>query len=146
MAAAEVASPRRRREIPRVLRWTNNLALVVARHRGPAPRLPGARGRLSRAIAEARGFGLFNFVEAPAWLAVLASIVILDLVIYLQHVLFHAVPGLWRLHRVHHADLEIDVTTGPALPPDRDPALDGDQARRGGGPRRPAAWPCCCSR
>ncbi|MCL6608564.1 MAG: sterol desaturase family protein [Geminicoccaceae bacterium] len=111
MAAAEVASPRRRREIPRVLRWTNNLALVV---------LDTAVLRLVfpvlavgfAAIAQARGFGLFNTLEAPAWLAVAASIVILDLVVYLQHVLFHAVPGLWRLHRVHHADLEIDVTTG----------------------------------
>lgn len=111
MAAAEVASPRRRREIPRVLRWTNNLALVVLDTVVLRLVFPVLAVGFA-AIAEARGFGLFNLVEVPAWLAVLASIVILDLVIYLQHVLFHAVPGLWRLHRVHHADLEIDVTTG----------------------------------
>ena len=63
-------------------------------------------------LAEARGFGLFNVVALPAWVAVVASVVILDLAIYLQHVLFHAVPALWRLHRMHHADLEFDVTTG----------------------------------
>lgn len=111
MAAAEVASPRRRREIPRVLRWTNNLALVVLDTVVLRLVFPVLAVGFA-AIAQARGFGLFNLVEVPGWLAVLASIVILDLVIYLQHVLFHAVPGLWRLHRVHHADLEIDVTTG----------------------------------
>lgn len=63
-------------------------------------------------IAQDRGWGLFNIIEAPEWVAVLVSIVILDLVIYLQHVMFHAVPALWRLHRMHHADLEFDVTTG----------------------------------
>jgi|DewCreStandDraft_4_1066084.scaffolds.fasta_scaffold00110_97 sterol desaturase/sphingolipid hydroxylase (fatty acid hydroxylase superfamily) len=111
MAAAELVSPRRRREIPRVLRWTNNLALVAldtAILRLVFPVLAvGFAG-----IAQRHGFGLFNMVEPPPWLAILASVVLLDLVVYLQHVLFHAVPGLWRLHRVHHADLEIDVTTG----------------------------------
>ncbi|MCS6781075.1 MAG: sterol desaturase family protein [Geminicoccaceae bacterium] len=111
MAAAEVVSPRRRREIPRVLRWTNNLALVVldtAILRLLFPVLAVGMAFLARE----HGFGLFNMLAVPGWLAILATIVILDLVVYLQHVLFHAVPGLWRLHRVHHADLEIDVTTG----------------------------------
>ena len=55
--------------------------------------------------AEAYGWGLFNAVALPGWLAVLLAVVILDLAIYLQHVLVHAVPALWRLHRMHHADL-----------------------------------------
>ena len=63
-------------------------------------------------LAQTRGFGLFNVIAAPAWIGVAASVVILDLAIYLQHVLFHAVPALWRLHRMHHADLEFDVSTG----------------------------------
>ena len=63
-------------------------------------------------VAEARGFGLLNVIRLPDWLALLAAVVVLDLAIYLQHVLFHAVPALWRLHRMHHADLEFDVTTG----------------------------------
>jgi len=63
-------------------------------------------------VAEARGFGLLNVMRLPDWLALLAAVLVLDLAIYLQHVLFHAVPALWRLHRMHHADLEFDVTTG----------------------------------
>ena len=69
-------------------------------------------------LAEAHGWGLFHVLNAPAWLAIVGSVILLDLAIYLQHVLFHAVPVLWRLHRMHHADLEFDVTTGAALPPD----------------------------
>ncbi len=63
-------------------------------------------------LAEERGWGLFNVIETPAWLAFMASLLALDLAIYLQHVMFHAVPALWRLHRMHHADLEFDFTTG----------------------------------
>src|SRR5207302_2215016 len=63
-------------------------------------------------LAYERGFGLFNIIILPAWVAVVASVLVLDLAIYFQHVLFHAVPALWRLHRMHHADLEFDVTTG----------------------------------
>jgi len=55
---------------------------------------------------------LFNLLPLPAWLAVPAAVLLLDLIIYGQHVAFHVVPALWRLHRVHHADLEFDVTTG----------------------------------
>jgi len=62
--------------------------------------------------AHARGIGLFNVVPLPAWIGVVASVILLDLAIYFQHVLFHAVPMLWRLHRMHHADLDIDVSTG----------------------------------
>jgi sterol desaturase/sphingolipid hydroxylase (fatty acid hydroxylase superfamily) len=63
-------------------------------------------------FAEAHGFGLFNIIALPAWASIIISVILLDLAIYLQHVLFHAVPALWRLHRMHHADLEFDVTTG----------------------------------
>ena len=59
-----------------------------------------------------KGWGLFNALDALWWVAVVVSVVVLDLAIYFQHVLFHAVPALWRLHRVHHADLGFDVTTG----------------------------------
>jgi sterol desaturase/sphingolipid hydroxylase (fatty acid hydroxylase superfamily) len=63
-------------------------------------------------LAQAHGWGLFNLVPLPAWLAIPAAVLLLDLTIYGQHVVFHAVPVLWRLHRMHHADLEFDVTTG----------------------------------
>ncbi|WP_244269067.1 sterol desaturase family protein [Sulfitobacter pontiacus] len=63
-------------------------------------------------MAEERGWGFFNNFDLPVWVAITASMLLLDLAIYLQHVMFHAVPGLWRLHRMHHADLEFDATTG----------------------------------
>ena len=68
-------------------------------------------------LAETRGWGLLNGLSVSAWLAIPLSVIVLDLAIYLQHVLFHAVPALWRLHRMHHADLEFDVTTGTRFHP-----------------------------
>ncbi len=111
MAIWEVAAPRRRIEIPRVIRWTNNLGVVVIDTILVRLTFPIVAVGLAL-LAEDRGWGLFNMIEAPGWLAIIASIVILDFAIYLQHVLFHAVPALWRLHRMHHADQAIDVTTG----------------------------------
>ena len=111
MAGWELAAPRRRQDIPRVIRWTNNLALVVVDTVILRLTFPILAVGLAL-MAEERGWGLFNALDVPLWLAVLLSILLLDLAIYLQHVLFHAVPGLWRLHRMHHADLEFDVTTG----------------------------------
>ena len=111
MAGWELVAPRRRQDIPRVLRWTNNFALVVLDTVILRLTFPILAVGLAL-MAEARGWGLFNALDLPLWLAVLLSILLLDLAIYLQHVLFHAVPGLWRLHRMHHADLEFDVTTG----------------------------------
>jgi sterol desaturase/sphingolipid hydroxylase (fatty acid hydroxylase superfamily) len=63
-------------------------------------------------VAESKGWGLLHLVRWPGWLEVLLAVTALDLAIYLQHVMFHAVPALWRLHMVHHADLDFDVTTG----------------------------------
>lgn len=111
MALWEVAAPRRRREIPRLLRWSNNLAIVVIDTLLVRLTFPVVAVALA-VIAEERSWGLFNVWETPAWLAFIVSVLALDLAIYLQHVMFHAVPALWRLHRMHHADLEFDVTTG----------------------------------
>lgn len=111
MMVWEVATPRRRQEIPKVLRWTNNLSLVVidtAILRLAFPVLAvGLAG-----IAKINGWGLFNMIDLPLWVAVILAIMLLDLATYVQHIVFHAVPGLWRLHRMHHADLEFDATTG----------------------------------
>jgi sterol desaturase/sphingolipid hydroxylase (fatty acid hydroxylase superfamily) len=111
MMVWELAAPRRRLDVPRVIRWSNNLALVVidtAILRLAFPVLAvGIAG-----LAQSKGWGLFNVVDVPVWVAIVASILILDLAIYLQHVMFHAVPALWRLHRMHHADLDFDATTG----------------------------------
>jgi sterol desaturase/sphingolipid hydroxylase (fatty acid hydroxylase superfamily) len=111
MAVWEVAAPRRRQEIPRLLRWSNNLALVVVDTLLVRLTFPIVAVGLAL-TAQQKDWGLFNNLAAPDWMAVVASIIVLDLFIYLQHVMFHAVPALWRLHRMHHADLEFDVTTG----------------------------------
>lgn len=111
MAIWEIAAPRRRREFPRFLRWSNNLGLVVLDAALVRLLFPVVAVGLAVMAAE-NGWGLFNIVDVPGWIAVLVSLLVLDLAIYLQHVMFHAVPALWRLHRMHHADLEFDVTTG----------------------------------
>lgn len=111
MAIWEVAAPRRRRDIPRVIRWTNNIALVVLDTVILRLTFPILAVGLA-VMAEERGWGLFNIIDVPIWAAIVASMLLLDLAIYLQHVMFHAVPGLWRLHRMHHADLDFDTTTG----------------------------------
>ena len=111
MAAWEFMVPRRQQAIGRGWRWPNNLSLVVINALLVRILFPTTAVGLALLAAE-RGFGLFNLVALPAWVGVAASVVILDLAIYLQHVLFHAVPALWRLHRMHHADLEFDVSTG----------------------------------
>jgi sterol desaturase/sphingolipid hydroxylase (fatty acid hydroxylase superfamily) len=111
MAGWEMLRPRRKQSIRRRWRWPNNLGVVVVD--SLLVRIVFPVGAVGLALlAQARGFGFFNVVSLPAWVGVVLSVVILDFAIYLQHVLFHAVPGLWRLHRMHHADLEIDVTTG----------------------------------
>ena len=111
MAIWEMAAPRRRREIPRLLRWSSNLGVVVIDTLLVRLTFPIVAVGLA-VVAEQRGWGLFNILDAPAWIAFVVSVLALDLAIYLQHVMFHAVPALWRLHRMHHADLEFDVTTG----------------------------------
>ena len=111
MAIWEVAAPRRRQEIPRLIRWSNNFGLVVIDTLLVRLTFPIVAIGLA-VIAETQGWGLFNIFDVPAWLAFIASVLALDLAIYFQHVMFHAVPALWRLHRMHHADLEFDVSTG----------------------------------
>jgi sterol desaturase/sphingolipid hydroxylase (fatty acid hydroxylase superfamily) len=111
MALWEAAAPRRRREIPRSIRWSNNFGIVVIDTILVRFALPIVAVGFA-ALAAERGWGLFNVFDVPFWLAFVLSVPALDLAIYLQHVMFHAVPALWRLHRMHHADLEFDVSTG----------------------------------
>jgi sterol desaturase/sphingolipid hydroxylase (fatty acid hydroxylase superfamily) len=111
MAAWELLAPRRRLTTSRPGRWASNLALVALDT--VAVRLVFPLGAVGMALlAQERGWGLLNNLPLPGWLAVALAVLALDLAIYLQHVLFHAVPLLWRLHMVHHADLDFDVTTG----------------------------------
>ena len=113
VALGELAAPRRAPSQPRWLRWYANIGIVVLNTvavRLLVPMVPVALA----VVAEERGWGVLNLVALPFWLGVLIAVVVLDLVIYLQHVMVHAVPALWRLHRMHHADLDFDVTTGSA--------------------------------
>jgi sterol desaturase/sphingolipid hydroxylase (fatty acid hydroxylase superfamily) len=111
MAALEALLPRRHPSFGRLRRWPNNLGVVVVNTVVLRLVFPTAAVGVALA-AEVRGVGLLPWLGLPAPVTVLVAVVLLDLAIYLQHVLFHAVPALWRLHRMHHADLDFDVTTG----------------------------------
>lgn len=116
MAAWELVAPRRTPGIGRGRRWPGNVGVVLIDTLVVRIIFPlGAVGVAF--LVEAKSFGLFNIWPVPAWAAVLFAVIVLDLVVYLQHVLFHAVPALWRLHRMNHADLEFDVTTGTRFHP-----------------------------
>ena len=116
MALWELPMPRRKCEVSRWGRWPSNLGIVALDAVVVRVFIPATAVTMAL-IAEEGGWGLFNQLALPGWVAVLLSVIILDLVIYLQHVMFHAVPMLWRLHRVHHADLGFDVTTGVRFHP-----------------------------
>lgn len=111
MALWEIAAPRRALTVSKAVRWANNLGLVIFNSFILRLIFPAAAVGVAVFAAE-QGWGLLNYFEIAFPLAVLLSVVAMDFIIYLQHVLVHAVPALWRLHRVHHADLDFDVTTG----------------------------------
>jgi sterol desaturase/sphingolipid hydroxylase (fatty acid hydroxylase superfamily)/SAM-dependent methyltransferase len=111
MTLWELFAPRRPLTVRKAPRWASNLSLVVlnivlARLLVPITAMSAA------VIAQTRGWGLLHQVSWPYWVEIVISVLAFDLAIYLQHVMFHAIPVLWRLHMVHHADLDIDVTTG----------------------------------
>ncbi len=116
MAAWELLAPRRRLSLSRWQRWPSNIALSALNTALVRVLFPTAAVALAL-VGEQRGWGLLNAIQLPPWLALAIAVLALDLVIYLQHVLFHAVPALWRLHRMHHADLDFDVTTGARFHP-----------------------------
>ena len=116
VALAEIAFPRRGLTVSKPRRWVSNLGIVFLNSALVRVLLPVTAAGFA-VLAASRDWGVFNNFAAPVWFAVLASVVILDFAIYLQHVMFHAVPLLWRLHRMHHADLDFDVTTGARFHP-----------------------------
>jgi sterol desaturase/sphingolipid hydroxylase (fatty acid hydroxylase superfamily) len=116
MALWEAVAPRRPRSYSRFQRWPSNLAIVALNTALARVLFPTAAVGLAL-LAEKRGWGLLNNLPISPWAALVASVVLLDLAIYLQHVMFHAVPALWRVHRMHHADFDFDVTTGTRFHP-----------------------------
>jgi sterol desaturase/sphingolipid hydroxylase (fatty acid hydroxylase superfamily) len=116
MALWEWRAPRRKLSVGRRPRWPGNFGILAVDIATVRLLVPTAAVGVAL-IAAREGWGLFNLIGLPFWLAVAAGVIALDLVIYLQHVMFHYVPVLWRLHRMHHADLDIDVTTGVRFHP-----------------------------
>ncbi|HHJ38902.1 MAG: fatty acid hydroxylase [Methylothermaceae bacteria B42] len=107
----ETLLPRRQWRDPRPMRWLNNLGLALINNLLVRLLFPMAAVGVA-AFAEHQGWGLLRMLSMPPLGQVMIAVVVLDLIIYLQHVMFHALPALWRLHRVHHADVDFDVTTG----------------------------------
>lgn len=116
LALAEALWPRRPLGVVKRQRWLTNIGVIITDTvavRLLFPVLPVALA----ATAQAQGWGLFNLFGMTGWVELLAGLALLDLIIYLQHRLFHRIPLLWRLHRMHHTDLDIDVTTGTRFHP-----------------------------
>ncbi len=111
MAFWEVLVPRRRLTMSKVRRWVANLSVVVID--AGIIRLLFAAGAVGTALlATEQNWGLLNHVAWPSWVEIILAVIALDFTLYLQHVMFHAVPLFWRFHMMHHADLDCDVTTG----------------------------------
>ncbi len=116
VAVWELAFPRRALTTSKAVRWMGNLGIVVINTVVLRLLFPTAAVGMSFWVSE-KGWGLLNTLDIPSLLAIGLSAIALDFVIYLQHVMFHAVPTLWRLHMMHHADLDYDVTTGSRFHP-----------------------------
>jgi sterol desaturase/sphingolipid hydroxylase (fatty acid hydroxylase superfamily) len=116
MALWELAAPVRRLSARKPRRWFHNLTVAVLN--ALVVRLVAPAGAVGVAWwAQQRGLGVFNRWALPPGVAIVGSILLLDLLVYGQHVAFHKVPLLWRLHMVHHADEDVDVTTGQRFHP-----------------------------
>jgi sterol desaturase/sphingolipid hydroxylase (fatty acid hydroxylase superfamily) len=111
VALFELKSPCRKLTTSKKVRWVNNLTIVIGNPLLLRLIFPILAVDMA-VIAHERSWGLLNILELPHLLEIVAGIILLDLVIYLQHVMFHAVPLFWRLHMMHHADLDFDLTTG----------------------------------
>ncbi len=116
LAVLEAIFPRKKRSMPRSKRWRTNVIIIIVD--SVALRLMGPVAAIAAAsFAEQNSLGLFNSINLPGWLEFAFALIILDLAIYVQHVVSHKIPLLWALHKVHHADRDIDVTTAVRFHP-----------------------------
>lgn len=111
VAIWEGVAPRRRLTVSKAGRWFNNLSIIILDTLFARLLVPVAAVGVA-AAAQRQGWGLFPYLQLKFWPSLIFGVLLLDMIIYLQHLMFHSVPLLWRLHMVHHADLDIDVTTG----------------------------------
>ena len=116
MMAVEAILPRKSRTMGRAHRWVSNLLLIIIDGLFVRLLFPIVAVGIA-ALSIKNGWGLFNFTNWPIWLEITLAIIILDMMIYWQHVATHHIPLLWALHKVHHADRDIDVTTGSRFHP-----------------------------
>jgi sterol desaturase/sphingolipid hydroxylase (fatty acid hydroxylase superfamily) len=116
MALWEVLAPRRSRAVSRRRRWPSNLGIVVLNTVLVRVLLPTTAVGLA-VFAQANGWGLLNLRPLSLWITVPLTVIVMDCVVYFQHVMFHAVPLFWRFHRMHHLDLDFDFTTGNRFHP-----------------------------
>jgi len=116
MALWEILAPRRPLSTAKTVRWGSNLGIVVLNTVVLRLLFPAAAVGMAFFAGE-QGWGIFNYYAVPYWLAVVVSVIVLDFVVWLQHIMVHAIPLFWRLHRMHHADLDFDVTTGARFHP-----------------------------
>lgn len=115
-AVWELICPRKSLTQNKTVRWLNNMGLIISNSMLLTIAMPILAFQAAQ-IAHQYSLGLFNNISFPYWITVLLCVLLLDLAIYLQHLVFHRVPLLWRLHRVHHADQDIDLTTGSRFHP-----------------------------
>jgi sterol desaturase/sphingolipid hydroxylase (fatty acid hydroxylase superfamily) len=116
VALWELVQPRRVLTVSKARRWANNLGLSALNTLLLRLLFPTAAVGVA-ALAAGKGWGLLHYFSVPLPVAIPLAVLALDFLIWLQHVVFHAVPALWRLHRVHHADLDYDLTTGSRFHP-----------------------------
>lgn len=116
MAVLEAVLPRKQRVLPRGARWFTNWALVVIDTVTLRIAVPVLAVGMAD-IAAKQGWGLLALVALPVWAEMVIAVIVLDLLIYAQHVASHKIPILWRFHKVHHVDRDIDVTTGARFHP-----------------------------
>jgi sterol desaturase/sphingolipid hydroxylase (fatty acid hydroxylase superfamily) len=116
VALVELLVPRRPLTTSKRSRWFSNIGIVVINTVVLRLLLPAGAVGIAMWV-QGQGWGLFNHLDLPFWLEVVLSVMLLDFIIYLQHVMFHAVPALWRLHMMHHADMDYDLTTGTRFHP-----------------------------
>ncbi len=116
MAVLEFVVPKKQRALSRGPRWFTNWSLVIIDSVTLRLVVPVLAVTLAQRVSDA-GWGLFSIINLPFWLECVLAIVVLDMLIYWQHVASHRIPVLWRMHKVHHADRDIDVTTGARFHP-----------------------------